>query len=259
MDVSYWSLSVALYAVSLYLGTFLRYTGSTFLIPSSADFALALVLLSLLLFKNINVYLIIIGALITSIMLRRSGPKQVLYLKIGAYTVALTSLPLLDYDVYEYARSVLTGFLFVTPDMVALTSISLALTLLLFVNKKVLEFSIFDPEYAELVGLRPWLWLGLLSFSAITTGFAMALSYGFLLAHVVALSASGTTRFKGVILFAAFSAVLSVLIATPLACALSATAVRGLEVLLLRRAGLLEVLRVWKARLPLPRRPVPGL
>ena len=238
MDVSYFVLLTLLYATTSFLGKYLRFLEGTFLIPASSDLALAVTVLSLLFFHEVNLPFLTASSLLIAFLIWRSKGRQVLYVKAIAYTTVLLALPYLSYDVYEYAQSLLTGFLFVNETMVALTLLTLISSFILFLFRKNLLYSIFDPEFASLKGLRPGVWLGLLSVSSILDGFSLTLSLGFLLAHVVALSASGARGgAKSLALFAIITLALSTFTAMPLACAASAAAVRGLEVLLLRLGG----------------------
>jgi len=260
MNVSYLVLSFLLYGATLYLGRFLRYLNSTFLIPSSADFALALSLFSLLLLNKINSIIILIGAFVTALLLWKSSGRQVLYLKIAAYTFTLLIMPFLSYDAYEYARSMLTGFLFVNQAMLTLSALTLTMTLFLMIFEKFLLYSIFDPEYASFRGLKPALWLALLTLASILMGFTMTLSYGFLLAHVIALAASSSKEAKVSILsFLTIAFVLSFTTAIPLACAISAVAAKGVEVLLLRLRGQGKVWPLWQTSLRGSRTDVSGV
>jgi len=260
MNVSYIVFSVLLYGATVYIGRFLRYLNSTFLVPSSADFALALSLISLLLTHNIDPSIVLLGALATAFLLWKSGGRQVLYLKGAAYAITLLIMPFLSYDAYEYARSMLTGFLFVNQTMLTFFVITSALTLFLMLFERPLLYSIFDPEYASFRGLKPGLWFALLTLTSILMGFTMTLSYGFLLAHVIALVASSSKEAKtSIVTFSVITLVLSSLTAIPLACAISAVVAKGVEVLLLRFRGQGKVQALRPTGLRGPRTDLPGV
>ncbi len=258
MDVEYYLLGLALFLITSFIGKRLRYMKSTFLIPSASDFALAAAVLSLLLLGKVSIVVLLLAALLVSIVLSKTKGSQVLYLKIVAYTTVLLSLPYLSYDTYEYARSLVTGFIFVTPPLLTLTALSIAISIMIALFDFNLKASMFDLEFASFIGSYPRIWLSLLSFASIVLGFAMTFAYGFLLAHVIALSAA-EARALALVLYALLSALLMIFVPAPLASSLAAAVAVGVEMLLLRKIGETKVREVWKARMRLPLPALPGM
>ncbi|ABU81301.1 hypothetical protein [Ignicoccus hospitalis] len=256
MDVSFILLNSVLFATTSYVGKYLKYLKASFLVPASSDFALAATILSLYFLGRADATFLIFATIPVAAALWKSRGRQILYLKAIAYTVTTLMIPYLSYEVYEYAQSLLTGFLFVDPNMLYLSVITVTLTSVLVAFRKNVIYSIFDPEFAALKNMRPALWIGLLVVTSIIDGFSLTLSLGFLLAHVVALSAVGVRETpKAAVIFFVTSLALSSVVAAPLACAASAVAVRAGEVLLLRLLSGREVrgLRATGLRKALPR------
>ncbi|UXD22330.1 hypothetical protein IPA_03590 [Ignicoccus pacificus DSM 13166] len=181
-------INVAIFVVLVRLGKSLIPLKSGFLVPASSDFAMASALLALACCPSLLPLVVVISAVLLLLVVKKEE-ISIIYLKVIAYTISLLSLSFVSYSYYEMVQSFVTGFIAPTPELVEMLAISLVLFALYVLFYDNVKYSIFDPEYCEVRGLKPSLWIGLTFLLAIMTGTTLTFSHGFLLAHVVSLGA----------------------------------------------------------------------
>ncbi len=174
--------------VLLRLGKALVPLNSSFLVPAASEFTMASALLSYACCPALLLPIISVTSMMLMVTAYKSRSLSVLYLKVVAYTVALLSISFISYSYYEMVQSLVTGFISVTPELLYSTLLLLVLIVVYAMFQDRVLYSIFDPEYSETRGLNPRLWIPLTYLSAIISGVTLTFAYGFLLAHVVALS-----------------------------------------------------------------------
>ncbi len=241
MNVSYLVASLVTFAILLQLSKHLRATKSVFIIPSSADLAISVSLLSILLFSKISIFFIILMSVLISYGLTKAshishGP---LLLKVIGYTIVLLIIPYISYETYSYVESLVTGFLYLTPQTIDLIGIDLVLLVIFLLFNDTITYSVFDTEFAKIAGLRPEIWISTIVFGSVIIGFTMTFMYGFLIAHVMALSATNIKNKRiGMLVFTMAMAILSINIPAALAAALGSVIATVVDkVLLLRKTS----------------------
>ncbi len=250
MNVDYLAASIITFALTLYLSNYLKATKSTFIIPSSADLAISISLLSILLFSKVSTWFVLLTGILLSVILTKVGHTShaPLLIKVIGYSIALLIIPYISYEMYSYVASLVTGFLYLTPETIILviTDTILLITYLTFDN--LIAYSFFDSEFSEIAGLRPKLWISLVLFGAVIVGFTMTFMYGFLIAHILALSSANIKNKKlGMLSFIAFTTVLITNIPAALAVALGSVLATAVDkVLLLWKRSSLKVSEVRK-------------
>ncbi len=251
MNAEYLVASIITFTLTLYLSKYLKATKSTFIIPSSADLAISISLLSILIFSKVSTWFIILTSVLLSAVLTKVGHAShaPLLIKVIGYSTALLIIPYISYETYSYVASLVTGFLYLTPETVNLVIIDTLLLIAYLIFDNFIAYSFFDSEFSEIVGLRPKLWISLILFGAVIVGFTMTFMYGFLIAHILALSGANIKNKKlGALSFVVFTTVLITNIPAALAVALGSVLATAVDkVLLLWRGSDLEVLEVRKA------------
>ncbi len=251
MNVDYLASSIIIFALTLYLSKYLRATKSTFIIPSSADLAVSISLLSILLLSKVSTLFILIMSVILSAILVKVGQTShaPLLIKVIGYSTALLIIPYISYEMYSYVTSLVTGFLYLTPETVSLLIVDAILLLIYLIFDIQIAYSFFDKEFSEIIGLKPSLWVSLVLFGAVIVGFTMTFMYGFLIAHILALSATNIKNRKlGIISFTVFTSLLIMNIPAALAVALGSVLATVIDkMLLLWKGSNLKVSKVRKA------------
>ncbi len=250
MNVDYLVSSIVIFALTLYLSKYLRATRSTFIIPSSADLAVSISLLSILLLSKVSTWFILFMSILLSAILVKVGQTShaPLLIKVIGYSMALLIIPYISYEMYSYVTSLVTGFLYLTPETVSLLIVDVTLLLIYLIFDTQIAYSFFDREFSEIIGLKPSLWVSLVLFGAVIVGFTMTFMYGFLIAHILALSSINIENKKlGIISFTVFTSLLITNIPAALAVALGSVLATVIDkMLLLWKGSSLKVSKVRK-------------
>ena len=113
---------------------------------------------------------------------------------------------------------------------------------------KHISYSLFDPEFSELVGIKPKLWISVMLFLSVLVGFTMTFMYGFLIAHIIALSTFNVRNKRLALIIFILSVVALTNLPSALAVALGSVVAFAVDkMLLLWKSGSKDVSYLWKA------------
>jgi len=188
MDLSMLLINMLLIWILIKLGKVLIPLRGGFLVPTASEASMAGALLSFVCCPQLITPTTLLLTLMSLFSVRKSGIYGIIYTKALSYTISLLALSVVSYSYYEMVQSFLTGFIYVTPELVNSVVIALFLFVLYWINLDKVLSSVFDYEYGLSRGINPKLWILLALLVGVVTGITLTFIYGFLLAHVVALA-----------------------------------------------------------------------